>query len=281
MPLAVTLFETPPAGFVVEAYYDAEPAPAAFAKALASLGDALGSASVQAVPDQNWVALSQASLPPVAAGRFLVHGSHDRRRIGSRRMAIEIEAGEAFGTGHNATTTLCLEAIDRFARRRNFTRVLDLGCGSGVLAIAAARVLTRGRVLAVDNDPLATAVARGNVRLNGASGRVRVLDASGLAHRALRAAGSFDLVLANILPRPLLALAPAMRRALSPGGIAMLSGLLDAQAREVLARYLNADFHLLARTSRAGWTALVLLRTAAPATRRRSRRARRCPPRRR
>ena len=138
-PLAVTLFEDKPPAFVVEAYWDAEPALAAIVDALAGLAAKLGAPSLEAVPDENWVALSQAALPPVAAGRFIVHGSHDRRHFAARRHAVEIDAGEAFGTGHNATTALCLEAIDLLARRRRFRRVIDLGCGSGVLAIAAAR----------------------------------------------------------------------------------------------------------------------------------------------
>jgi ribosomal protein L11 methyltransferase len=257
--LAVTLFESGPASFLVEAYYEAQPSLEAIAGALFSLGGGLGEATLEAVPDQNWVALSQAALPPVAAGRFLVHGRHDRTRAGARRTAIEIEAGEAFGTGHNATTALCLEALDRLTRRRRFARVLDLGCGSGVLAIAAARVLPGARVLAVDNDPLATAIARENARLNGVGPRVRVLDASGFAHSRLRPAGAFDLVLANLLPGPLIALAPAMRRALRPHGVAVLSGLLDHQAREVAATYRAAGFRLLARTRRASWTVLTVM----------------------
>ncbi len=259
-PLAVTLFENKPPAHVVEAYYDAEPPAAALAQALAALGPGVGAPVLEVVPDENWVALSQASLPPVAAGRFIVHGSHDRQRFGMRRFAIEIEAGEAFGTGHNATTALCLEALDRIARHRRAARVLDLGCGSGVLAIAAARVFPGARVLAVDNDPLATAVARANVRLNRAARAVRVLTASGFDHARLRALQPFDLVLANILPGPLIALAPDMRRALRCGGIAVLCGLLDHQAREVRATYLAAGFHLLHRSSRAGWTALTFMR---------------------
>ena len=264
--LAVTLFEDGPASFLVEAYYETEPSLGAVAEALSALRTGLGEAVLEAVPDQNWVALSQAALPPIAAGRFLVHGSHDRARVGARRTAIEIEAGEAFGTGHNATTALCLEAIDRLTRRRRFARVLDLGCGTGVLAIAAARVLPGARVLAVDNDPLATAIARTNARLNGVGRRVRVIDASGFAHPLLRPARAFDLVLANLLPGPLIALAPAMRRALRPGGIAVLSGLLDHQAREVGASYCAAGFRLLARSRRAGWTVLTLVRVARPST---------------
>jgi ribosomal protein L11 methyltransferase len=264
--LAVTLFEGGPAGFVVEAYYATEPALESVQVALSTVPGDLGEAILEAVPDQNWVALSQAALPPIAAGRFLVHGSHDRARAGARRTAIEIEAGEAFGTGHNATTALCLEAIDRLTRRRRFAHVLDLGCGTGVLAIAAARVLPGARVLAVDNDPLATAIARANARLNGVGRRVRVLDASGFSHPLLRPARAFDLVLANLLPGPLIELAPAMRRALRPGGIAVLSGLLDHQAREVGASYCAAGFRLLARSRRAGWTVLTVVCVARPST---------------
>jgi ribosomal protein L11 methyltransferase len=259
-PLAVTLFESGPSAFVVEAYYDARPSLVAIAQTLSPLQGRLGAPVLEPVPDQNWVALSQAALPPVAAGLFLVHGAHDRVRVGARRTAIEIEAGEAFGTGHNATTALCLEALDRLTRRRPFMRVLDLGCGSGVLAIAAARVLPGASVLAVDNDPLATAIARENARLNGVRRRVRVLDAAGFAHPLLRPTGAFDLVLANLLPGPLIALAPAMCRALAPGGVAVLSGLLDHQAREVAATYRAAGFRSVGCSRRAGWTVLTMMR---------------------
>jgi ribosomal protein L11 methyltransferase len=120
--LAVTVFEHELPAFRVEAYYAEEPPLGRIAQALASLGPGLGAPTLEAVPDENWVALSQAALPPVAAGRFVVHGSHDRARVGLRQRAIEIEAGEAFGTGHNATTALCLEALDALARRRHCAR---------------------------------------------------------------------------------------------------------------------------------------------------------------
>jgi ribosomal protein L11 methyltransferase len=259
-PLAVTLFEDIPPAFVVEAYWEAAPALDAIAQALADLATKLGAPSLAAVPEQNWVALSQAALPAIRAGRLVVHASHDRARYAMRRHALEIEAGEAFGTGHNATTALCLEAVDRLARARRFKRVLDLGCGTGVLAIAAAHAFPAARVLAVDNDPLATAVARANARLNRVAGSVRVLDAVGFDHALVRRARPFDLVLANLLPNPLIGLAPRMRRAIAPGGIAVLSGLLDHQAREVRAAYAAAGFHLVHQHSRAGWTALTLAR---------------------
>ena len=260
LPLALTLFELQLPRFVVEAYYDEAPRLEAIKSRLAQRDARLADASLEEVPDQNWVALSQASLPPIVAGRLIVHGSHDRARFAMRHLAVEIEAGEAFGSGHNATTALCLEALDALARRRTLRRVLDLGCGSGVLAIAAARVAPAARVIATDNDPVAVAIAKENARLNRAGRRVRVLTATGLAHPALRAAPPFDLVLANILPGPLVGLVPALRNVVRSGGVAVLSGLLDHQAREVGATYRAAGFQLLRRLQRAGWTALMVVR---------------------
>jgi ribosomal protein L11 methyltransferase len=260
-PLAVTLFEDDAPTFIVEAYYEHAPSTVEIDRALADLGTRISGAVIEAVPDSNWVAISQASLPPILAGRFIVHGSHDRARVGIRPLAIEIEAGEAFGTGHNATTSGCLETIDVLTRRRRFARVLDLGCGTGVLAIAAARALPHARVIASDNDPIATSIAQANMRLNRVATRVRVVTASGFAHARLRRPRAFDLVVANILPRPLIALANSIRTALTPGGVAVLSGLLNHQAHQVRAQYRAAGFHLLAARRHAGWTVLVLKRT--------------------
>ena len=265
-PLALTLFEHGPPRFVLEAYYDRPPGLDAVRQRVGERDRRLVDASLEEVPERNWVALSQAALPPVAAGRLIVHGSHDRPRFALRRLAVEIEAGEAFGSGHNATTALCLEALDGLAREpRRLRRVLDLGCGSGVLAIAAARVAPAARVIAADNDPIAVAIAVENARLNRVARRVRVLEAAGFSHAALRAAPAFDLVLANILPGPLIALAPAIRKALRRGGVAVLSGLLDHQAREVAAGYRSAGFQLRRRLQKAGWTALVMARSQSPA----------------
>ncbi len=259
-PLAVTLFEDTAPAHVVEAYYDSEPAREAIALAVAAIGAGIGEPGIEILPEQNWVALSQAALAPIAAGQFIVHGSHDRERFARRRRAIEIDAGEAFGTGYNATTALCLEAIDMLARRRRFARVLDLGCGTAILGIAAARAWPRARILAADNDPIATAIARENAHLNQVARRVRVLDAAGFAHPLLRASGAFDLVLANILARTLIELAPGMRSAVRPGGVAVLSGLLGHQAREVTAVYRAAGFQLIARRRSGEWAALTLAR---------------------
>jgi ribosomal protein L11 methyltransferase len=257
-PLAVTLFADPTCAFAVEAYYADAPPLDRIARALAQLCAGLGPPALQEVPDSNWVALSQAALAPVRAGRFLVHGRHDRRRIPFVRTAVEIEAGEAFGTAHNATTVLCLESIDYLARTRRFRRVLDLGCGTGILGIALARAQPTARVIASDSDPIATAIARANARLNGVAPRMRIITATSFDHAALRAPEAFDLLLANLLPRPLIALAVTMRQRLAPGGVAVLSGMLMAQARQVCAACCGAGLRLARQRSRDGWTSLEL-----------------------
>ncbi len=260
-PDAVTMFVV--AGDVdarlVEAYFSDPPDMTALDAAVAELGKpGIGRAAVETVPDENWVALSQAALPPVAAGRFTVHGSHDRHRVGSGPNALEIDAGEAFGTAHHATTQGCLTALDGLVRCRQFCRVGDIGCGSGVLALAASRILPAASILASDIDPIAIAVARENARRNRVAGRVRFVVASGFAHSVLRST-RFDLVLANILAAPLIRLAPAMRRALRSGGVAVLSGLLTSQAAEVSAAYGAQRFYIKQRYDIAGWTVLVVV----------------------
>jgi ribosomal protein L11 methyltransferase len=261
LALAVTSFEAKPAGYLVEAYYDTAPDPEVVVSALCEVpGDRLGAPNVVEVPDENWVTISQAALPPVEAGRFVVHGRHDRARVGFRLTALEVEAGEAFGTAHHATTQGCLIALDKLTRSRNFTSVLDLGCGSGVLAIAAARVIPHARIIASDIDPIATDVARANARFNRSGSRVRFATASGLRHPALREGAPYDLILANILAGPLISLAAAMHRALSNKGVAVLSGLLVTQAPQVIAAYRAAGFYIKARQDIAGWSTLTLIR---------------------
>jgi len=246
-------------GWHIEAYYNQRPdlvqLSARIAELLAICPPTL---SLEQVADQNWVALSQTALPPVAAGRYIVHGSHDRTSVPRGPRSIEIDAGEAFGTAHHATTLSCLMTIDRLARTRAFQQVLDLGCGSGVLAIAAQRAWPRARVTALDNDPTAVAVAAANCRQNGVSRiAVRLASDSGPPLAACR---TYELVLANILARPLIALAPAIARALAPGGILVISGILAGEARELRAAYAARGFRLASESCMAGWTTLTLVR---------------------
>lgn len=260
-PDAVTRFEDGPGGWRVEAYFPDPPDVGALAGRLEAVAQrSLPALEFTTVPDLNWVKVSQAALPPVAAGRFLIHGSHDRGRIPFGHNAILIDAGEAFGTAHHATTLGCLLAIDRLTRSRTFRRVLDLGCGSGVLAIAAARALPRAQILATDFDPQSVAVAAANMRANGVAQRIAVARANGLAHPWLRHAAPFDLVIANILAGPLCALAPGLGRVLSPGGIVVLAGLLIAEARGVIAAYRAQGFALVEHRRIDGWSILTLVR---------------------
>lgn len=260
-PDAVTLFESGH-DWVVEGYYahrsDIDCLARELAAALPFLPPRI---DVTLVPDENWVAVSQAALPPVAAGRFTVHGSHDRPNVARGPFRLVIDAGEAFGTAHHATTQGCLVAIDRLTRRRRFGHVLDIGCGSGVLAIAAARLLPHAAIEAVDNDVLAVAVATANVRDNGLSRRIAAQTADGVPRCARHAA--YDLILANILADPLIELAPALARVLARRGIAVLSGLLTWQAARVIAAYHSLGFDLLHHHRQAGWSTLTLIRRRA------------------
>ncbi len=258
-PDAVTLFEDGADAWRIEAYFADRPDAAAVTAQLANAsGGTPPPLELEDVPDLNWVAISQAALPPVEAGRFVVHGSHDRGRIARGPNTIQIDAGEAFGTAHHATTQGCLLAIDRLTRSRPFATVLDLGCGSGVLAIAAARALPRADILATDNDPLSIAVAAGNARANSVGQRIVFACASGLAHPWLRQAAPFDLVVANILAGPLVALAPQLRGALSRGGMLVLSGLLEREAARTIAAYTAQGFALAEHRRIAGWATLTL-----------------------
>jgi ribosomal protein L11 methyltransferase len=211
------------------------------------------------IPDLNWVALSQAALPPVRAHRFTVHGQHDRGRVPQGPNAILIEAGEAFGTAHHATTYGCLIALDRLARTHTFKRVLDLGCGSGILAIAAARSWRRAAVHGVDIDHQSVVVARENARANGAHARLKLLCGAGVDEPSVRRAAPFDLIIANILAGPLVALAPDLRRSASTGGLVLLSGLLTREAARVLAAYRAQRFALLEHRRYDGWSTLLLV----------------------
>ena len=217
----------------------------------------LDAAALQAVtlPEVDWVRATLARLTPVRAGRFLVHGSHDRGRHPPSAVAIEIDAGTAFGTGHHGTTLGCLVALDATLKERRPRRVLDVGSGTGVLAIAAA-LASHARVVASDIDPEAVRVTRDNARLNGA--RVRVWCAAGAGAQAIRAQAPYQLILANILARPLVMLAGQFRKMSAAGGTVVLSGLQIDQERWVTAAYRGHGFRLIRRIRIDGWSTLIL-----------------------
>jgi ribosomal protein L11 methyltransferase len=227
--------------------------------ALAAGVEAANALVFETIAAKDWVKASLEGLSPVAAGRFVVHGAHDRARVPVNVISIEIEAALAFGTGHHGTTRGCLIALDRIAKRRLRGKVLDVGTGSGVLAIAAAKALRRP-VLASDIDPRAVAIARDNARLNRVGGLVEVAHAAGLDARHFRARAPFRLVLANILLDPLRRMATPMARLTAPGGRVVLSGLLAAQARAALAAYRPRGLVLEQRIALEGWVTLVLRR---------------------
>ena len=262
VPDALTLFQHG-TGWKIDAYYDNDEAPNS-----ASLGTQLAAVhagvvpalDVSAVPDLNWVAMSQAALPPVTAGRFVIHGSHDTDRVPRGPNSILIDAGGAFGTAHHATTSGCLAAIDRITRTRTYRNVLDLGCGSGVLAIAVARVLPQARILASDLDIPSVGVAAENMRLNGVAHRIQTIAAVGFDHPLIRKSGPFELLIANILAGPLIKLAKQMAQAVEPGGTLLLSGLLVPQASQVIATYRASGFTVIRHDRVYGWSTLELMR---------------------
>src|SRR5215813_10821979 len=222
---AVATFEE--AGtWVVEIYFRRPPDEDAVRTLVRSIADdAISERLVfTSITARDWIAQSLEGLAPVAAGRFVIHGAHDRHRVPPNRIGIEIEAALAFGTGHHGTTRGCLMALDRILDHAQPRRVLDVGCGTGVLAIAAA-LAARRPVLAGDIDPVSVRVARDNVRLNRAGAFVKVVRSKGIADQRMRAPAAFDLVFANILLGPVRQLATPLRRVAAPGGHVVISGL--------------------------------------------------------
>ena len=217
-----------------------------------------GKLKVEPLPKRNWVRESLIGLRPVTAGRFVVHGAHDRDRVPDHCIGIEIEAGTAFGTGHHGTTRGCLLALDALGRHARPRHILDLGTGSGVLAIAAAKLL-RARVLASDIDPRAVAVARANARLNNVGHLVTVVHAADLRAPDIARRAPFDLVLSNILLRPLQRLAAPIARSLSPNARVVLSGLLSSQGNAALAAYRSQGLVLERSFALDGWITPVML----------------------
>jgi ribosomal protein L11 methyltransferase len=248
-----------PGPWIVEVYFGTPPDEAGVrALVAAAAGEAAAAAlGFGRVDERDWIAASLEGLKPVRAGRFVVHGSHDRGVARANEIAILIEAALAFGTGHHGSTRGCLALLDAIVKARRPRKILDLGTGSGVLAIAAAKAL-RHTIHAGDIDKVAVAAARENARRNGAGPSVRPVRAVGAEHPALREAAPYDLVLANILARPLRALAPKLARLTVPHADVVLSGLIGRDVPGVLSAYRTQGFALVRKLEIDGWFSLHL-----------------------
>ncbi len=257
--IAVAAFEGTDRRWTVEAYFAQPPDEMAVRAHVAEAAgpDVAAALAFGTVEAKDWIAASLAGLKPVAAGRFTVHGAHDRAHVAANRIGIEIEAALAFGTGHHGTTRGCLLALDGIVKAHSPRRVLDIGTGTGVLAIAAAKAL-HAPVLAGDIDADSVRIARENARLNGAAPLVECLRAAGLAAARFRARAPFDLIFANILLRPLTRLARPLARVAAPGAHVVLSGLLANQENAALAAYRPHGFTLARRIPLDEWVTLVL-----------------------
>jgi ribosomal protein L11 methyltransferase len=252
-----------PGPWIVEVYFGSAPDEAGVrALVAATAGEDPAAALVFGrVDERDWIASSLEGLKPVRAGRFIVHGSHDRGVARANEIAIEIEAALAFGTGHHGSTRGCLTLLDAILKARRPRKILDLGTGSGVLAIAAAKAL-RQEIYAGDIDRVSVAAARGNARRNRAGPYVRPVRAVGAEHPVLREAAPYDLVLANILACPLRALAPRLARLVGPRADVVLSGLIGRDVPGVLSAYRTQGFALVRRLEIDGWFSLHLRRGA-------------------
>ena len=253
--LAVSLFEDGPETMHVQALFETE------AQAQATLNGLVMPADMECfitqLPDEDWVSKSQAGLPPVKAGRFWLYGTHDAERIPSDvPFPIEINAGLAFGTGHHGTTKGCLVIFDGLLKEGfNPQNILDLGCGAGVLAIAAAKALSRD-ILATDIDQDAVDVTLQNAEVNGVAAHIKSYQADGFDSPHLKGR-QFDLIFANILAGPLMGLAPGISAALAPGGKVILSGILDEQADTVIETFTKKGLKVSPQPSLSGWTSLL------------------------
>ena len=264
---AATAFETEepwPGGgkaWLVEAYFGFAPDEESLRELVAAAAgdDAAAQVEFGLTEKRDWVANSLAGLAPVRAGRFLVHGAHDRAALKANDVGIEIEAGLAFGTGHHGTTRGCLLHFDHLLKRRRPRKVLDVGCGAGVLAIAAAKVLKR-KVWLGDLDPVAVDVADANARLNGVAAFCKPLLSRGVESLRMREGAPYDVVFANILAKPLRLLAPSLAAVTARNGDAIVSGLLYADVPGVLAAWRAQGFFLRQRIDLEGWASLRLSR---------------------
>ena len=259
---AIAAFEGPDGRWDITVHFAEAPDQASIRELirLAAGGEVAQHIIFDTVEAKDWVKATLEELVPVRAGRFIAHGRHDRSRIPPNKLGIEIEAALAFGTGHHGTTRGCLLLLDSVLKARRPRRVLDLGTGTGVLAISAAKAL-HSAVLASDIDPSSVQVARDNARLNGTGNRVQTIRANGFSAPQFKTHGPFDLVLANILANPLRQMATPMARHLAPSALLILSGLLPSQASDVVAAYRARGLVLLRHLRIAGWSSLLMRST--------------------
>jgi len=255
-----------PDAWVMTAYFADEP-DAALVGRITALFPSASDMQVAPLPDADWTTMSQRNLEPVRAGRFLVHTAAHRDAVRPGDIALAIEAGLAFGTGQHATTHGCLLALDRLGRRRGFRNIADLGTGTGVLALGAARRWRRATTIASDIDPVSVAVTRANLRDNdvGAgrcAGRIELVEATGMRHLRLWQRAPYDLIIANILAGPLIEISRDVAHALAPGGVLVLAGLLQSQALRVRSAYRQYGLVPIGQHRRGEWPCLVLTKTA-------------------
>jgi len=265
--MTVAAYEAPADGeaadapWRIELLHEDEPDQRALAGKLAPLAERAGlgrlELSLMPVPSKDWLAHTRQDFAPQRVGRFWIHGSHVDEPAPPDAVPIMIDAGLAFGSGEHPTTQSCLVALDRLARHRRLGRVLDLGCGSGVLAIAAAKCWP-ARVVAADEDAKAVGVAQHNAGRNQVAHLVRCVQSNGLANPLVRVLGPYDLIVANILAEPLRELARDVARQIRPGGVVVLAGLLDRQADRIATTYRRCGLREIARIRTMPWTALVL-----------------------
>jgi len=241
-------------GWRMETIADAKPRAADVRAALKPFGVV---ATIDKVPQRNWVLESRKGLPPLIAGPFFIHGEHDRNKRPKKGIALEIDAGMAFGTGRHETTMGCIKALLRLKKMHKFKRILDVGTGTGILAFAAWHLFGQP-VIAGDNDKDAVRVAKENAVINGLKKQVRIVSSDGYKAKSIRDRAPYDLVTANILANPLIALAPALARNLARNGRAVLSGLMRDQEKDVLAAHRAVGLELDFRLRLGQWSVLVL-----------------------
>jgi len=250
--------------WTVEGFADAEPDERAITIGLAATARKVGveppKPKIDLVPPRDWLAENLAQFPPLRIGRYFLHGSHFDGTVPADALTIELDAGTAFGSGEHATTETCLRFLDRLARHHRFSRILDIGCGSGVLSVAAAKTWPRAGVTASDIDDESARVTRLNALNNGVGARVKAVCGTGYASPVVRQGAPYDLILANILTLPLVAMAGDVLRHLKPGGLAVLSGFLERDANRVVGAHRIHGMHLVRQATLKGWRTVLLAR---------------------